>query len=109
MTVAEWIAGRSPQAPPALTRRMVAVLAGDSGAPEAGTAELCLAAAVRSLEDMLADGRFDRSSALDLLAVDALTTLAFEHASGSIGDVEQLSALARRTAAAFGQSIAQRA
>lgn len=108
MTIAEWIARRSLQAPPALTQQMLTALARDADADEARTAECCLAAASRVLEVILADGRFARAHALELLVVDALTTLAFEHASVSVVDDQELSALAQRSAAALGQLTAQR-
>jgi len=80
MTVREWIAGRSATVPSELTTRILALLGTDAeqGAERAG--ELCLAAATRSLDGLLADGRYGRDSALHLLAIDALTTYAFEHA-----------------------------
>lgn len=41
---------------------------------------MCLDAAVRLLDTILAERRFERDSALELLTVDALMTYAFEYA-----------------------------
>ena len=81
MTVREWLAARSPDAPEVLTNRVLALLGGDADQPAGRSAEVCLSAARRALEALLEAGRYERDSALDLLAVDALTTFAFEHAS----------------------------
>ncbi len=93
MTVREWVKGRSSQVPDALTARILEFLGPDADASASKAGELCLAAAKRSLEQLLASGRYERDSALDLLAVDALTTFAFEHASESAsgaGDIKDL-------------------
>jgi hypothetical protein len=72
------------------------------------TAELCLAAAKRSLAALVRDNHFAREHAIELLAIDALTTFAFEYASGSSGGEERLAALAKESAYAFGQLTGQR-
>ena len=107
MTVRDWIAGRSATVPPELTARILALLGpdGEQGAERAG--ELCLAAATRSLDGLLAGGRYGRDSALHLLAIDALTTYAFEHACES-GKPDAVRALALDGAHAVSQlSIAR--
>lgn len=108
MTVRDWIARRTPGARPALVERVLAALAADAGAPESRVAELCLAAAARSLDALLAESRFGRDSALDLLAIDALATYAFEHASESGASEEQLATLAKQGAHLLGHLTTQR-
>jgi len=108
MTVGEWVRANTPGAPPVLVERMVDALGADVNDPESRAGGICLAAAARSLEALLNANRFGRESALDLLAVDALTTLAFEHAGRTAADVEEISALAHRGASALGQLAIQR-
>ena len=83
MTVANWITTRSPRPPAALLSRVVAALGVDGGRAADETANVCLAVAARQLQALVDDGRFERESAVDLLAVDALVTFAFEHASAT--------------------------
>ncbi|MEK7401022.1 MAG: hypothetical protein AABZ80_01535 [Gemmatimonadota bacterium] len=93
MTVREWVTSRSTQVPDVLTARVIELLGADADQPASGSGAACLAAAQRSLEQLLASGRYERDSALDLLAVDALTTFAFEHAaeaSASAADIKRL-------------------
>jgi hypothetical protein len=93
VTVRDWVKGRSTQVPDALTERVITFLGADADASASKAGEVCLTAARRSLEQLLASGRYERDSALDLLAVDALTTFAFEHASeasGGAGDIKDL-------------------
>lgn len=107
MTVADWIASREPQAPPALARGVLVALGPEAHLPESRVSEVCLAAAARALDGLLADARFTRDSALELLAIDALTTYAFEHGSESAGERE-LEALATHGVHLFGRLTAQR-
>jgi uncharacterized membrane protein len=88
VTVREWVTSHSANVPDALTTRVLAFLGADAERPASRAAEVCLTAAQRSLQELLASGRYERDSALDLLAVDALTTFAFEHASASPGAVD---------------------
>ena len=81
MNVRDWIEQHTPAAPAALTARILAILGDDARRDATEAAESCLAAATRRLDDLLNAGQFGRETALDLLAVDALTTFAFEHAS----------------------------
>ena len=81
MTVREWVESRSTVAPPPLTQRMIAALGSAADAQESATADASVRAAARALEGLVTDARFGRESALDLLAIDALTTQAFEYAS----------------------------
>ena len=107
MTVRDWIVARAATVPSVLTAHILTLLGADAeqGAERAG--ELCLAAATRSLEGLLAGGRYGRDSALHLLAIDALTTYAFEHACES-GTPDAVRALAIDGARAVSQlSIAR--
>ena len=108
VTVREWIASRTSDAPAALTRQMLAALGADADASEARTAEICLAAAARSLDAILSEQKFGREHALELLAIDGLTTVAFEHASQGAQDDTAMAALAKRSASILGQLSAQR-
>lgn len=109
MTVREWIAQRTPPPPPALSARMLTALGNDADLPASRTAEVCLAAATRSLEVILSGSRFTREEggALDLLTVDGLTACAFEYASQS-GSAQALEAFAEQGAYRLGQLMTQR-
>ena len=108
MTVREWIARRSPPPPATLTQHVFAVLGRDADADEARTADICLDAAARALDGLLSENRFERESALDLLAIDALTTYAYEHASEARDSERTLQALAERGSQLLGQLVTQR-
>jgi hypothetical protein len=80
MTIAEWLGAREPTPPPTLARRIAELtVTSDSGPADA--AVICLIAAERALPALLSAKDVSRQSALDLLAVDALVTYAFEAAS----------------------------
>lgn len=78
----------------------------DADIDDAQAGAVCLTAAARRLDDVLTNRWFARANAVSLLAIDALTTLAFEHASES--DTDDLADLARRSTQAFGKLAAQR-
>jgi hypothetical protein len=96
MTLARWLDTRSPGAPPRLRARLHAALGPWARADAAGAPELCLKAAETLLSRLLTDSRDDRRGAIDLLAVDALVTYAFEAASEQ---PETLTARAEKTMA----------
>lgn len=81
MTVRDWLDARTPSPPAALTEGVCAALGDACDADVAQTTRVCLGAAERALRAILESQRFDRSGALDLLVVDALTTYAYEYAS----------------------------
>lgn len=108
MTVRDWITSRTAAAPQALTDHMLTALGRDADAPESRAGQLCLEAASRALDTLLSANRFGRDDALDLLAIDALATLGFEHASEVAGSDEQMTVLAKRGARALGCLVAQR-
>lgn len=107
MTVRDWIEQRPAQPPASLMQQVLSMLGTDADAEESRTAETCLAAAARALEALVEERRFTRDHAAELLAIDALTTYAFEHAS-SRGDARRLAALSETGARLFGQLMAQR-
>jgi len=82
-----WIHARSPAPPPHLLSR-IEVLAAHT-ARTAMPADALLDAAAAAMADVLRGGCLTRGTALDLLAVDALVTYAFEAAAD---DPEQLDA-----------------
>lgn len=81
MTVAEWLATRTPPPPPALMDRVRHALGAAVNDDHTHAADRCAAAAERIVASLLREGRTGRESAADLLAADALVTYAFEAAS----------------------------
>ena len=97
-----WIRGRSPAPPPHLLSRVEAMAA---NAPRAATpADALLDAAAAVMADVLRDGCLTRSAGLDLLAVDALVTYAFEAAADDPHQLDQRSATAMARIAALAES-----
>ena len=81
MTIRAWLADRRPP-PPARLRERVASAFGDSlDRPASEAPAEAVTAAEVLLRDLLARPTAGRESALDLLAVDALVTYAFEAAA----------------------------
>jgi len=81
MTIAEWLATRSPAPPPQLTDGVLAALGGAGREDARLLPERCLAAAEKVVAALLRDRRTGREAAGELLAADALVTYAFEAAS----------------------------
>lgn len=104
MSVRAWLSARVPAQPPTLSRR-IAELAAPFDAQPGDLADQCLAAAAAGLRRLLEEPESSRAGALDLLAVDALVTYAFEAASEeperipvlATQALHQLSALATRS------------
>lgn len=107
MTVRDWVMARSPQPPEALRQGVMAALGADADADVSQTTAACMNAAGRSLQALLAEQRFGRDGALELLAVDALATYAYEHASDPEGS-EDLEAAAEYGVHLIGQLVAPR-
>jgi hypothetical protein len=108
VTVKDWIASRKPPAPPALMHQILRLLGPDAELAEGRTSERCLAAAARGLEQLLLERRFAREDASTLLAIDALTTYAFEYASHSATsqrELEQLADQGTRTFARLAEHV----
>jgi hypothetical protein len=90
VTLGAWLAERSPAPPPRLEERIHEAL-GPRVHFDAGQApSLCIDAATDLLRELLGRPSSGRESALELLAVDALVTYAFEAAASnpsSLADV----------------------
>ena len=80
MTIQAWLDDRQP-APPAALRRRIAELVDQVAEDPEDPGLTCLRAAERSLAILAGSGDAGRAAALDLLAVDALVTYAFEAAA----------------------------
>jgi hypothetical protein len=100
-TVGEWLRGLSPPPPPALARRLESSLERHLSRPVAELPEACILAGEDLLAQLLESGSTSRDTALDLLAVDALVTYAFEAAAGHPAGIEERAALAMQRIAAF--------
>jgi uncharacterized membrane protein len=87
VTVRDWLDSRTPPAPAALKAGVCAALGDACEADVTQTTQVCLGAAERSLRAIIESHRFDRTGALELLVVDALTTYAFEYASSRSSDL----------------------
>jgi hypothetical protein len=86
------MSGQAPAPPDALLARVIELVGRDGNRPVENTPQVCLAAASSHLASIVGQRRYGRESALDLLAVDALVTYAFEHASAVSGvELERLS------------------
>lgn len=103
----EWVELRTPRPPETLVQRMFEFLGASVSSDAQNTGELCLAAAERALRELVEAGRFGRDSALDLLAIDALTTYAFEHASASSISEPELLRFTERGAQLLGRLTMQ--
>ena len=91
-TVAGWLEQLTPPPPPALHHRLRELLSADAHRPSADVPVVCLAAGEARLATLLAERATNRASALDLLAVDALVTYAFEAAADAPETMERLAA-----------------
>jgi hypothetical protein len=80
VTATGWLATRAPEPPPALAAR-INVAVRDREEPLVDTALTLVDAADVMLRALLERSSEGRDSALDLLAIDALVTYAFEAAS----------------------------
>jgi hypothetical protein len=100
-TVGDWLTALQPPPPPALFARLSTVLAAYVDLPQSQVPESCLAAGEQLLDELLASGSTSRGSALDLLAVDALVTYAFESAADAPSLLEARAARAMSRLAAL--------
>ncbi len=80
-TVGDWFAAIQPSPPEGLRVRLTGLLEPFAHQPVQQVPEACLEAGERLLGDLLASGSTSRETALDLLAVDALVTYAFQAAA----------------------------
>lgn len=91
MNVRDWLAHREPSPPHVLRERVDTLVAAVPDAPDDPAATL-LAAAETALIRLGGSAPGDRSTALDLLAVDAVVTYALEYAAQAPEGIPQFSA-----------------
>jgi hypothetical protein len=94
MTLLAWLESRTPAPPAAMFARVVEALGTRAGEDASRASVLCLEAATELLERLLAPDALGREWAIDLLAVDALVTYAFEAAAGDIAQLDERAASA---------------
>ncbi|MFN5580921.1 hypothetical protein [Gemmatimonas sp.] len=80
---------------------MSVLLAGAASRPVREVPEACLEAGEELLDALLASGSTSRASALDLLAIDALVTYAFQAAADDPARLEERAAQAMARIAAL--------
>jgi hypothetical protein len=83
VTVGDWLSARTPAPPSPLAARLHAALGARLNERSTRAHEVVLQMAESLLADLIALGCAQRDRALDLLAVDALVTYAFEAAAES--------------------------
>ncbi len=93
-SVGAWFAYVEPAPPAALAFRLAQLLAPYAELPVAQLPESCLQAGEQLLDGLLASGSTSRGTALDLLAVDALVTYAFQVAADEPSRIEARAARA---------------
>ena len=93
MTVRDWLAHREPSPPRVLRERVEALALAVPDQP-GDPASTLIDAAQAALARLPRDGAAERATALDLLAVDALVTYAFEYAASTPDSIPALSARA---------------
>ena len=93
-SVGAWFATVEPPPPAALAVRLAQLLAPYAALPVAELPESCLHAGEKLLKGLLASGSTSRGTALDLLAVDALVTYAFQAAADEPARIEARAARA---------------
>ncbi len=100
-SVGEWLVALTPSPPPALAARLSELLAPYLHQPVSQVPDACLEAGENLLDALLASGSTSRGSALDLLAVDALVTYAFQAAADDPSQLESRAARAMAHIAAL--------
>jgi hypothetical protein len=103
MTIAQWLASRTPAPPPDLLDRLTECVGPAAGASADSLPEHAIDTAERMLRQLLAAGDTGRATALDLLVVDALVTYAFEAASDHPETLVPRAQLAMQRLAALSQ------
>ena len=100
-TVGEWLSSLQPPPPLALVERLRSVLEPYANEPVSAVPDVCLRTGEAMLEALLTSGSTSRGTALDLLAIDALVTYAFEAAADAPADFEARAANAMQRIAAL--------
>lgn len=109
MTLAAWLDSRVPPPPPELAARIRAMAVNDTGSAlggersERAVADRLLDAAEAAMRALLRDGCLTRESAIELLAVDALVTYAFEAAADEPERIEERATRTLGRIAALGE------
>ena len=100
-TVGDWLLALQPTPPQALASRLSEVLAPYIALSADHVADACLTAGEGLLDRILTSGSTSRGSALELLAVDALVTYAFQAAADDPSQLEPRAARAMARIAAL--------
>jgi hypothetical protein len=100
-TVGGWFDALNPAPPEGLRARLAALLQPFAHLPEREVPEVCLDVGQQLLDALLASGSTSRETALDLLAVDALITYAFQAAADDPSLIEARAARALTSIAAL--------
>ncbi|MBL0172610.1 MAG: hypothetical protein IPP90_18255 [Gemmatimonadaceae bacterium] len=100
-TVGTWLAALQPAPPPALVARLTELLMPYLDWPQSRVSDACMAAGEQRLSALLRSGSTERVTALDLLAVDALVTYAFEVAADTPDQIESRAARAMQRISAL--------
>lgn len=101
MTVGDWLSARTPTPPAPLAARLREVLGARLDDRASSAHEAVLSTAERLLSELLALDCAMRDRALDLLAVDALVTYAFEAAAEDPDSLAQRATTAMASIAAL--------
>ncbi len=96
MTLGDWLDRRRPLPPEALGRRIVELVLASEPGGNTDPAAACLQAAEGALQRLVCRGDNGRADALDLLAIDALVTYAFEAVADEPWRIEDLALDAMR-------------
>jgi hypothetical protein len=100
-TVGAWLATLQPAPPSALAARLEELLGPYLALSADRVPDACLEAGERLLDTLLSSGSTSRGTALDLLAVDALVTYAFQAAADTPEQLEGRAARAMQRIAAL--------
>ena len=104
-TVGGWFDALNPAPPEGLRVRLAALLQPFAHLPVQQVPEVCLDAGEQLLDALLASGSTSRETALDLLAVDALITYAFQAAADEPSLMDARAARALASIAALPRSL----
>ena len=97
----DWLASRTPAPPPPLAERITSIVARSHRSVDAVPTDALLDAGENAMRTVLADGCLTRPSAMELLAVDAVVTYAFEAAADDPAQLEDRAAEALARIAAL--------
>ena len=97
-----WMEARTPAPPQELVPRIQRMIGG--GATGSCPADALVDSSVAAMRQLLVDGCLTRESGLDLLAVDALVTYAFEAAADEPVELEERAERALARIAALAES-----